>query len=138
MCDFQSEIARNISLLKGTDGYRFASRYKWSIVKNESHFTTVLKYIYQNPVRAKIVRNAETYPYSTLRGLLGLSKLQIPIKPHEMGREFFKHPASDWLDSINCKFDSKEVAAIQAGLRRAEFKVAGSRISAGKRRSLGG
>lgn len=44
----------------------FGDRYKWCLIQSEEHYKTVLKYIYQNPLRAKLCNRCEDYPYSTL------------------------------------------------------------------------
>lgn len=138
MCDFQSELARGISILKGTDGYRFSSRYKWSIIKTPAHFATMVRYIYQNPVRAGIVSQAEHYPYSTLRGLLGYESHKIPLWVHPMGVEYQEKPACDWLQQINLRFSKSESRAIWRGLCKSEFKIAESRLSTSSRKHVNG
>lgn len=38
------------------------------------------KYIYRNPIEAGLCINVEDYEFSTLRGLLGLNKLAVPVE----------------------------------------------------------
>lgn len=44
----------------------FGDRYKWCIITSEEYYQTVLKYLYQNPLRANLCNRCENYPYSTL------------------------------------------------------------------------
>jgi putative transposase len=138
MMDFQSEFARKISLTLGTDGYRFARRYNSSIIKSEHYFRNVFRYIYMNPVRAKIVSRAEEYHGSTLGGIHGLSPLKIPISPCYLGQEFFENSSSQWIDFINEPFLDSENQAIRAGLRRGCFAPALSKLSVRSRKKIVG
>lgn len=48
-------------------GRLWECRYFSNIVEKESYLWTVLRYIEQNPCRAKMVKKAEDYPYSSAR-----------------------------------------------------------------------
>ena len=56
-------------------GHLFQDRYKSEPVEDDSYFLTVLRYIHQNPVKAKICKNAEDYPYSSMGAYLTFSAL---------------------------------------------------------------
>ncbi len=45
-------------------GHVFQGRYKAIVCDKDEYLLTLVRYIHQNPVRAKMVRNAEDYPYS--------------------------------------------------------------------------
>lgn len=47
-------------------GYVFRGRYKTQEITTLSHFYNCILYIHQNPVKAKICKKAEEYPYSSL------------------------------------------------------------------------
>ncbi len=51
-------------------GHLFQDRFKSEPVEDDGYFLTVLRYIHQNPVRAKICKSAEDYPYSSMREYL--------------------------------------------------------------------
>ncbi|MGV8154702.1 MAG: transposase [Alkaliphilus sp.] len=51
-------------------GHLFQNRYKSETVESESYFLTVLRYIHQNPVKAKMVRLASNYEWSSYRKYL--------------------------------------------------------------------
>lgn len=51
----------------GRIGYLFQDRYKSEPVENDSYFLTVLRYIYQNPVRAGLVTSIEKYEWSNYK-----------------------------------------------------------------------
>jgi len=44
----------------------FGSRYKASLITSSHHFSTVMKYVYQNPVQANICQHPSQYLYSSL------------------------------------------------------------------------
>jgi len=49
------------------EGQLFQDRYKSEPVEDDSYFLTVLRYIYQNPVKAGFARAAGGYPWSGYR-----------------------------------------------------------------------
>ena len=54
-------------------GHLFQDRYKSEPVEDDGYFLTVLRYIHQNPVKAKICKKAEDYLYSSMRAYLTFS-----------------------------------------------------------------
>jgi len=46
-------------------GHLFQDRFKSEVVENDEYFLAVLRYIHQNPVRAGIVKDVQTYKYSS-------------------------------------------------------------------------
>jgi len=47
-------------------GVLWEGRYKWSLIESNAHYYQVYRYIFQNPLRAKIVSCVEDYPFSTV------------------------------------------------------------------------
>ncbi len=50
-------------------GHLFQDRYKSEPIKDEGRFIAVIRYIYQNPVKAKICERPEEYRWSSCRDL---------------------------------------------------------------------
>lgn len=48
-------------------GHLFQDRFKSEPVEDDGYFLTVLRYIHQNPVKAKLCKRAEEYKYSSMR-----------------------------------------------------------------------
>jgi putative transposase len=46
-------------------GHLFQDRYKSEPVETDSYFLTVLRYIHQNPIKARSVKGIERYPWSS-------------------------------------------------------------------------
>lgn len=51
-------------------GHLFQDRFKSEPVEEDSYFLTVLRYIHQNPVKAKLCKQAEDYTYSSMHEYL--------------------------------------------------------------------
>ena len=89
----------------------------------------VLRYIYQNPMRARIAENVSDYWWSTLHDQLGHSALKIPLSPHELEGEYSVHfedllEFEKWINSV---YSEQELNRIRLGLRRFEFKPSNAR-----------
>lgn len=54
-------------------GYVFQGRHKAIIVQKENYLLEIARYIVLNPVRAKMVRTSEQWPWSRYRALAGYS-----------------------------------------------------------------
>lgn len=97
----------------------FGGRYFRSMITKDHHFTHAYKYIYRNPVSAGLCRRVEDYPFSTLRGLLGLSRLQIPIADDPL---LFNDPAAHlkWLNKAPLPSNHK---VIYDAMKRGRFSL---------------
>lgn len=62
-------------------GHLYSGRFKAFLIEKESYFTTVVRYVVLNPVRANIVVRPEDYRWSSYRATAGLEE------------------APDWLDT---------------------------------------
>ena len=54
-----------VPLFPGRDGHLFKERFKSEPVNDMEYFTTLLRYIHQNPVKAGIVEHVKDYDYSS-------------------------------------------------------------------------
>ena len=125
MNEFMRSISRRINLISRRTGHVFGGPYYWSLIKNTRYFGHALKYVYRNPVRAKLCENVEDYRYSTLHGLLGSAHLPFPINFTRVGMEI-SLPATDNLQQLgwlNNPFPKEAETLIQRGLRRKLFEA---------------
>ncbi len=76
---FMRETSREITRSSGRINQTYGIRNHKTRIGDYLYFMNSYKYVYQNPVRAGICKNAEDYPYSSLHGLCGLSRLSIPL-----------------------------------------------------------
>ena len=56
------------------DGQLFRGRYKAVLVEEDSHLIEVLRYVHQNPLRARVVKNLNDYPWSSHHAYLSAAK----------------------------------------------------------------
>lgn len=56
-------------------GHLFQERFKSEVVESEEYFITVLRYIHQNPIKAKISNDVKVYPWISYNEYLHSSKL---------------------------------------------------------------
>jgi hypothetical protein len=66
----------------GKVGHLFQSRYKGILCQSDQYLAELVRYIHLNPVRAKMVRTPEAYPYSSHRAYIGLEEAWlVDIEP---------------------------------------------------------
>jgi hypothetical protein len=114
-----SEVAHEITRLAGRENQTFGSPHKPCLIDSDRYFLTAYRYIYRNPVEAKIVSRAEDYQFSTLHGLVGRSQLTIPVV---RDRILFSD-LSDSLNWLNTKYKSGERPAISNAINRKTFEL---------------
>jgi putative transposase len=120
---FMSSVTRLSNLLSGRSGHLFGTRYYWSLINNSRYFGHAYKYVYRNPVRARICEQVEDYRFSTLQGSLGVRHLPFPLFYTRVAMELAlpsvdSHEQLEWL---NRPFPTEAEALIQKGLRRTVF-----------------
>lgn len=88
-------------------GRLWESRYHSCIVDKEQYLWAVARYIEQNPVRAKIVKKAEAYPYSSAETHVKGSEDTV------LGEELFSNNRrDDYIDMLRSSLTEKEKEAI--------------------------
>lgn len=55
----------------GTSGHIFQDRFKSEDVENDQHLVTVVRYIHQNPLKARIVKRMDKWRWSSCREYYG-------------------------------------------------------------------
>lgn len=78
-------------------GHLFQDRYKSEPVEDDSYYLTVLRYIHQNPLKAGLVKNIESYKWSSYNEFTGKKEttgidftLKLFHKDREQAIENFK------------------------------------------------
>lgn len=121
-------------------GHVFQGRYGSECVENDSYLLTVIRYIHNNPVKAKMVGEAEEYPWSSIHAYYGgvdifdgLTASEFILEMiHENRKEaiegfrsFMKMENQDkCLDDENrsCKTDEELKAEIESRMNGAPIK----------------
>lgn len=81
-------------------GHLFQDRFKSEPVDDDAYFLTVLRYIHQNPVKAKLCSKVEDYPFSSFVEYLHEStfvdtEFALGMIDHSEFRKFNNTPNSD-------------------------------------------
>jgi putative transposase len=97
----------------------FGSNYNWSLIANNFHLFNIVRYIYQNPLRAGIIANSESYPYSTLFYHHNKIELGFPTFPF--------HQLESDLSFLNEQPDDKVNISYKKGLMKTQFSPVISR-----------
>ena len=87
----------------------YQGRYKSFPVQDDAHFSTLVRYVERNPLRAKLVSRAEEWRWSSLGqiGQVSNEKVpQIPICPWPVQR------CKDWVEWVNQPQTNAEMMAV--------------------------
>jgi len=77
--EFNKRLALKIKDQTGQINRIFGGRYKWCLIESQTYLINCYRYIYQNPVRAGLVRYCEDYKFSTLQSVLGKSLFVVAL-----------------------------------------------------------
>lgn len=116
MTETSKEIGRRTNRINRIYGQR---NYK-CLIDSAHYFMHAYKYVYRNPVQAQLSKKAEHYPYSTLHGLLGFSKLVIPVTENILIFE----EVEGILNWLNLPVEEKEWSLVGKALKKGRFKLA--------------
>jgi REP element-mobilizing transposase RayT len=122
MQKFMWSVTRSINLNSGRTGRVFGGRYHWSLVTTMGYFDYVQKYIYRNPVKAKISEIVQDYEFSTIQNILKEGTDYISLFPISNEDSFFSnHNKVEFLNWLNQPFNNEEYLSIRKGLRKTTF-----------------
>ncbi|MCB9094857.1 MAG: transposase [Halobacteriovoraceae bacterium] len=111
---FNKTFSMNLRKLSGQINRMFGSNYKWSVIYERNYLQTVYRYIYQNPLRAGLVKECYNYPFSTLYYHHRNLQPGFPVQ-----RKIYYDVNEP---SINTMLDSEDLNAIRTGLKKTIFK----------------
>ena len=114
---FLSQTGRAITKSAGRVNHTWKAKYFRCQIATHPYFQCAYKYFYRNPVVAQICHRVEQYPYGTLSGLLGFTKLNIPV--HD---EVLFSDVEGTLEWLNTPTHPENYEAIKKALRRRKFK----------------
>lgn len=118
-------VSKEITALSGRINQTFAGPYHSSLIDNSEYNRAVYKYIYRNPVDAGLAKNVESYPYSTLFGLLGFGASTISL----VEDVFLFENTQQTLKWLNEQDEIETRDAIRLALRKPIFTPSPSRHS---------
>jgi putative transposase len=95
-------------------GHLYQGRFKSFPIQDDAHFRTVCRYVEANPKRAKMVRRAEQWPWSSLT-----------TAPKDVATDEWPRPAkwpvsrpADWLEWVNEPLSNAEIAGLRTSVNR--------------------
>lgn len=117
---FMRETSKEINRRAGRINHVFGSSATFSHINCYDYFMAAHKYVYRNPVKARICRLVEEYEYSTLHGLLGLSRIIIPVEEDSI---LFDGDIQENLEILNTDYTDEQNEAIRIGLHKVTFGI---------------
>ena len=131
---FMQFFNHRLSLFIGGQSQRinriFGGRYKSSLIKDDSHYLQVYKYVYQNPVRAILCEKIENYPFSSFHEekMSTILKLEINKNKNLLLPESLQGKSSE-LNFLNQFYSNDNVNIIRKGLRKTEYGLAADPVT---------
>jgi REP element-mobilizing transposase RayT len=116
---FQRETSKVIATETGRINHIYGGPYNPSLIREPRYYINAYKYVLRNPVDAQLCSKVEEYPYSTLSGVLGLTKLTIPV----FGNDELFYNTENFLKWLNTEYEENVSEVIRKGLKRREFKT---------------
>ena len=93
-------------------GHLYQGRYKSFLVQEDGHFLTVMHYVESNPLRARMVRRAQDWPWSSLGGAAGSNGVKVELEKWPVDRP------RNWVATVNERMDEKELERLRASVKR--------------------
>jgi putative transposase len=119
-----SRFTKRLNSTAGRSGRAFGAKYYGTLITHQEYWANVIRYIYQNPVRAGITVSVLDWPYSTLAGLTGAVRCVIPIFPFKDDLfELTSGPGLvDQLDWLQQTPSRDELEFLQKAFRKKELR----------------
>lgn len=114
MCRFQTGVSQDMAKHTGRINHIFGARYRPSMITNSIYYANVYRYIYRNPLRARLCRYVQDYPWSTLQ----TTKIAL-VHPIFFGQSLPKDNLLSWLNEAQ---GEKADLFIHNALKRSVFK----------------
>ena len=90
MSILNTSISREIRFRTGRINRIFGDRYKWKLINCDKYYQNVIRSVFQNPLKAKISKRCEDYPYSTLYYQVRRIDLGIKLPKKYIEERFIK------------------------------------------------
>jgi len=103
-----SSYTKAINEQHNRHGSLFQNHTKAKLIDNDAYLLTLLTYIHQNPLRAKLVTNLEDWKFSSYLDYIGKRKGTLPktdiMKEHFASMEEFKKYSQTIISSVEKKY----------------------------------
>lgn len=118
----QGNVSRTVGLRSGRENHLYGRRFQSTLIENDQYFADAYRYLYQNPLRAGLVRRVQDYPFSTLAASLGERRVPFPLfDPHPRGSNIYPLDPRRRLQWLNELCDSAQLALVRGALKKSQF-----------------
>ncbi len=131
MSYFLTNLSKFLNFQQNRINHIFGNRYRPTVILNEKHLVNVIRYIYQNPVRAGIVKNVENYPYSSLGFYMGTKNNGMILSPDSFSNNFFDlgfQGLELWTKHLNSTLNESDVEHVRKSLARSFYKFSRTQL----------
>lgn len=119
MAWFMRETSRELTRASGRINQCYGGRHFRSLIGSPLYYLHAYKYLYLNPVKAGLVGDVLSYRYSSIRGLLGLQKLEFPVAYDDT----LFSDVDGCIRWLNRKPSEENWETVRKALRRKEFTL---------------
>jgi putative transposase len=98
-------------------GHLYQGRFKSFPIQDDRHFLTVCRYVEANPLRAKFVRRAEAWEYSSLRWWPGAKEKPAGEPPVPLSDWPIDRPR-DWATKVNEPLKAELLETVRLSVNR--------------------
>ncbi len=115
---FQRSANRMINCKAKRINHLFGGPYRGSLIKNSTYYHHAIKYVFRNPIEAKIANDVSKYAYSSF------VEPKIPVSWPVTGiAEYIPLGLSEQREWINKAYMGDVHRSIRMALRKSEFKL---------------
>ncbi|MDG0816958.1 transposase [Bdellovibrio svalbardensis] len=119
---FMTQTSKEIAKVSKRINHAYGGRYHRTMISSPLYYLHAYKYLYRNPVTAGICEKVEDYPYSSLKGLIGETWLEVPVTEDEhWGNLADREETLAWLNSAP---PPEHWELVRLALRKKEFILA--------------
>lgn len=101
---------RRYHRLNGSSGHLWQGRFRAFPIQDDGHYLNVLRYVERNALRARLVRRAEAWPWSSLAAHTKAGSTILVDGPLPLPK--------DWVDHVNAAQGAEEVDRIRTCVKR--------------------
>ena len=98
-------------------GHVFQDRFKSEIIGTEEYLIQALRYIHNNPVKAKMVSDVSTYEWSSYNSYTGESNVLIDVTEKQIILGLFQG-SIEWFEAFHLKEDDCGFLEIEEDLKK--------------------
>lgn len=96
-------------------GHLYQGRYKSFLIQNDNYLSTVLRYVERNPLRAKMVKKAENWNYSSLA-----RRLSGNLEKQKLLADWPIVMPENYLAFVNLPMTEEEERALENSINRSK------------------